>query len=384
MIFTGSNIDVPQSIRTTFSHLLEPAISVSSAGTIYVTAHTAVQHVGRAPAFVGSGSPLRWAYLYHTDEFPGEEGQLTVDDQGHAWLFDNGAETMSLYKWCQEGAQPCGVNPDAWQSPLSYCGTALTDSPRVAWRNAKLTLVNYQGQGPGGQGYVQIGSVGENGVGPTWNACALGPGEAPGFPAMRGDGTFVVPQRQPRVNPTQIVIAKGTHPNFLSYATAFPIEETTLAGGCLPNYGWSGFSSSERLFLAAAKNQTAITIATSSDLSTFTTTTVDLPGTVSAMWLATSRTSEGALLSYAIGNGCSGADFYAAHVRVVNGTLQVQDESFVAHAQLICRDFYGSAVGPSGTAYLVVFDATVNGCNGMSDYTTRPLTVYIQDAGPTL
>jgi len=134
-----------------------------------------------------------------------------------------------------------------------------------------------------------------------------------------------------------------------------------------------------------------MTVAASADLRTFVNTSFDVAGQVYFAWMTGSMTGPGALLSWAVSpmNDCLHPTFYAAHVQLVNGAVQVSDVSLVhkVDAGWVCGHYMGNAVDPQGRAVLVIFESP-GGCLGpqpeVVPLTHRPLKLYVQDSGPTI
>ena len=377
--------------------LYEPSVSVSSHGDIYVAAHSAGVFTTRAPAWVSHDDGLTWqnlpgfatlpAEVHGSGMLDGDEGIVVSDTTGRSWMLDNGAGSMSVTGWCNNGTVQCHYNPSVWDqagAARHRCGLPVDDRPWLAYGKDKLLLVN------NANGEAQIAVYDANQAlpvgagGPTWNYCA-GSGWIPGPPSVRADGVYAGPQTQGSGPTYRLSIITGSvddDPANATTVTATPLENHGLS--CGGNFGFSSFDGSGTLWAGAASLDTnaqapSIALASSPDVSTFQTSSFDPGGGVSFMWITGNPNGPGALLMYAVGS-CSSSSFYAAHLSVgANGPV-VSDVSLVAaDVPNAIGDYISAGVGPDGRAYLVTYAAD----DFLLTTGVRPLTVYVQSGGPT-
>ncbi|MCA1814164.1 MAG: hypothetical protein LC624_09475 [Halobacteriales archaeon] len=390
-------------VGSTYWDLYEPAITVAGTGTIYVSGHTAAADTLRSAALFSRDDGRTWAKLpdLQAATIPvvaegvgqGDEGILAADAQGNAWLYDSDwiAGTSFLYQWCNDGAALCHVDPmsyDTAQSVLGSCGPRTIDKPWIMYGHGKLVMVN---NGPGlgidPDTQLQLGLYDTAAQTHTWNTCA-GAGGRPGVPAIRdSDGLFAaVDATGPEASPF-LGVFWGTDIAQPRVSRAFDTFGDWVACNAFNGYG--AFAATGTYYVAGASAQGTLTIAASTDMESFATASFALPGQLFYGWMTGSPTGEGALLSFAVTplDDCLHPTYYAAHVALVDGQVELSDVSVVAHPTngAACGHYQGSSLGPDGRAYVVVF-ASAGGCLGPVPQATPgthfPLKVYVQSGGP--
>ncbi len=406
--------------------LYEPTMEVSDSGVIYVTGHTILVDTTGAPVFMSGDDGESWeqlpfagpltmpADMHGATPPPSDEIFLVAGDDGDLWGVDITLLTFPVNGWCNDGAEHCYHNPNAYDEVQANTARAMAasgmdsscsllnvnDRPWVAYADGKLLLVNNPGGGP-----VQVGimdtpqlPVGGPGLGlaepvaADWNLCAgEGGGAIPGIPDMRDDHFFAVPQ----VQSDELIIVKG-------YGDVHDVEQVTVFentnfGPGTSNYGQVVFDAEGTMFIGIRNNTRLDTngdgewtgqlhLAVShDDGETFAEKTFVLPagfGNATSIYMDGNMHGPGALLTWAQ-RDTEGArtDWYAAHLYSgEDGGPVVENVSLVleggpapsAHVQ-------GAAAGPDGRAYLVMF----YGGYGPTDGAT-PLRVMVQQGGPTL
>jgi hypothetical protein len=419
---------------------------------LYVTGHSIGVYTTRAPAFVSTDGGASWSSLPGIlpgvvpggGHVNGDEGIIVTDPAGHAWQFDNGAETGAVYGWSGWGASESLFDPNAYDIPASFsqsCRTTGVDRPWLAYGGTggngdpRLLLVNNGFVPLNDPGNVNAADVSQLQLGlydtktqsASWNMCASH-GFIPGVPAVRtSDGAFAAPQL---VRPTPASSARvkkarksktrsrrvrrmksaavsqsgpawtfalvqgdldqgvGSGPQPLT--RLFNVDNENLAcegqgGGA--NWGWAAYDAGGNEYALGATNDTHFAIATN-DGTGFQTHTFDAQGKLWFLWISGSTTSDGALVTWAeSGESCEDANaapepvtFHAAHV-APDGTLS--DSSVVVRGvDQPCGDYHGSSLGPDGKAYVVAFSSPTN-CGDLPPG-RHPLTAYVQTGGPTL
>jgi hypothetical protein len=168
----------------------------------------------------------------------------------------------------------------------------------------------------------------------------------------------------------------------------FPASLSWL--GCQLFNGYSDFSQAGTFYLGAALDPRTLVLAASGDLEHFGVTTIPAGGVIRYMWMSGSPRGEGALFTWAVGEQCDNntgvpITFYAAHVALVDGRPSLTDVSVVApDVRYTCGHYHGSAFGPDGRAYLVVYSSPPGPVPGpcYNPSLGLPLKVYVQDGGP--
>ncbi|MDX1611078.1 MAG: hypothetical protein R3185_01830 [Candidatus Thermoplasmatota archaeon] len=408
--------------------LYEPTMEVSDTGVIYVTGHTILVDTTGAPVFMSKDDGETWeqlpflgpaqmpAGIHGATPPPSDEIFLTAGDDGQLWGVDITLATFPVNGWCNDGAELCYHNPNAYDEVQANTARAdaatggscsllnVNDRPWSAYGDGKLLLVNNAGGGPVQVGLMDVPTMPVGGPGldqaeplsADWNLCAgEGGGFIPGIPDMRDDHFFAVPQ----VQGDELVIVKG-HGDVhdVEQVTVF---ETTSAGPGTSNYGQVVFDAEGTMFVGIRNNtyeeveregtfgpttaleakEGQLKIAVSQDDGeTFVHRTFHVGTPTSSIYMDGNMHGPGALLTWAQ-EGDDATDWYAAHLTVgADGEPVIENVSLVldegpfpsAHVQ-------GAAVGPDGRAHLVMY-------NGGYDVTDRatPLDVLVQGDGPTL
>lgn len=393
--------------------LYEPAVAVSGTGAIYVTGHTLLADTLRSGAAVSRDGGDTWHPLPSLEEHAlpiaeglgqGNEGIIAADGTGRAWLYDAAwiAGSATLYGWCDDGARLCDLDPLAWDPLASAldCAPTLPDRPWMAAGAGKLVLVQtglYEptggvtgGSTVGPPGPAHIGLYDPDTGAKVWNNCAGFGGQA-GPPSIRADGTFAVPQvRGVFEGDLHLAVMSGTDPRVLADARVMDVHTYWL--DCQAFNAFGAFDAAGNYWMLAAVDEDTLGLAVSRDLRTFEVTTLDVGAPLHYLWLSGSKTGAGALLSWGtVEADCLHGSFYAAHGRLAGDAPVIADASTVVRqAGYVCGHYYGNDLGPDGRAHVVVFaEPGGNGCAPVPDrpalpLSRRPITVYIQEHGPTV
>lgn len=371
--------------------LFEPTVDVSDRGTIYVSGHVIGAVTTGTPAYVSRDDGATWSPLPFAGDLatpppgqgsappPGDEGYIVAGSDGRAWMLDVTLATFPVTGWCGDGARQCSFNPDAYDRVASStcAAQAVNDRPWGAFANGTLLMVNN-----GNTGHVEVGVLRDDVVGSRWATCLAPGGLVTGVPALREDGVFAVPQR--RADGFFVVVG---HVDDLENAVLRPAFRSnhTFAGGD-GNFGRAAFDADGTLFVAGLNNVDGaggVRVAASADDGlTFAARTFTVPTPVGWMHLDAVPGRSGALLSWAQASAGTADtwDFHAAHVRLGPGGPALEDASAVATVQGVHGDVVGCAAGPDGRAYV----ATYEGWGAVGYPLGNPVSVWVQDAGPTL
>ncbi len=394
--------------------LYEPTMEVSDSGVIYVTGHTILVDTTGAPVFMSKDDGETWEQLpflgpatmpgdvHGATPPPSDEIFLVAGDNGQLWGVDITLLTFPVNGWCNDGAELCYHNPNAYDevqaqttrvdaltgegSACSYLN--LNDRPWAAYGGDKLLMVNNPGGGPVQVGLMDVPpaqmvggpQLGVAGMG-EWNLCAgAGGGYIPGIPDMRDDHFFAVPQSQG--GKMVVVMGKGD---------VFDVEQKDVfefsnTGGGTSNYGQVNFDQNGDMFVVARANQDEngtevgyLKVAVSTDDGeSFAVRTFETTAPVRSQYMDGNMAGPGALLTWGQIGADGGTDWYAGHLQIdAFGAPVLENVSLAlkqgpnpsAHVQ-------GAAAGPDGRAYLVMDYGGSPGSN--------PLTIVRQDAGPAL
>jgi hypothetical protein len=408
-----------------FGHgLYEPTIDVSDSGVIYISSHTTGVDTTGAPAYYSDDDGETWEQLPFAGpaQLPGpaqggtpppsDEIFIVAGDDGQAWGVDITLATFPVNGWCEDAAEHCYHNPDAYDEARAQTArldaatgeddscsvTNLNDRPWAAYANDKLLMVN----NPGGP--VQIGTLDVppanyvdtwNPVdGPTWNLCAgSGNGGIPGIPAMRDDHFFAVPQKQNG----EVVVVTGNAEDVTNVEEHHVFANENEPVSAIGEYGQAVFDAEDQLFVAAMNNSATtpgpnnggIHLATSTDdAQTFTENTIRFDRPVSSIYIDGNEHGPGAIINWGLVEEESGpTDWYIGHLRtdangqpvIENATLAVEDGPPAS------RHIQGAAAGPDGRGYMILSEVEANDDVEMAQNAgTTPLSVVVQDEGPTL
>ncbi len=418
MTFRESVVDA--AVKFT-NDLYEPTMEVSDTGVIYVTGHTILVDTTGAPVFFSKDDGATWDQLpflgpasidtvHGATPPPSDEIFLVAGDNGQLWGVDITLLTFPVNGWCDDGAELCYHNPNAYDEAQaqttrvdaiagesSSCSVAnLNDRPWAAYGDGKLLMVNNPGGGPVQVGLMDVPPAAPIG-GPQlgvadmgeWNLCAgEGGGAIPGIPDMRPDHFFAVPQ----VQGDKLVIVKGHGDVFdVEQVTVFNNTNVNPSGGGTSNYGQVVFDAKGTMFVGIRNNtvhhgadgrasvgdgQLHVAISTD-DGETFIERTFKTSKPTNSIYMDGYKQGQGALLSWGEKDE-AGTDWYAGHLTIgPDGGPVLSNISLVlddgpapsAHVQ-------GASVGPDGRVYLVMDYG-----GGVGDL---PLRVMVQDDGPTL
>lgn len=414
---------------STFANdLYEPTLEVSSTGAVYITGHTIAVDTTGAPVFVSKDDGLTWAQLpfFGSTTMPGnlhgatpppsDEIFLVAGDDGWLYGVDITLATFPVNAWSGDGAELSYHNPNAYdefQSALQAADCTATpakDRPWAAYANGTLLMVSNPAAGPAQVGVLPVppGPLGLGaapaplGLGATsgggkWNMCA-GPGykstdcSIPGIPDIRGDGTFVVPQRCGG----RVFLTVGNAVDVMD-VDLVPVLPTTTGGEITSVYGIAAFDGNGDLFVGITNNTTPdkadnrtgnLRIALSLDGGrTFAerTFTTGYAAPIVHFYMDANDFGPGALAVWATpGSGrnaegeVSAWDWYAGHVQAGADGLPTMENVYLAldEGPMPSAHVTGAGVGPDGRAYLAMFEGT--------EFGGTPLSVLVQTAGPRL
>lgn len=410
-------VSIPHALSV-WNDMYEPHLAIAGTGTIYVAGHTSAADTLHSPVWLSRDDGATWSPA--PDIAPvqrslspvpslagrlgqGNEGGITADDTGRAWLYDAAwvQGTAPLYSWCDDGARSCGFEPfalDERQLLTTACGShalpRFPDKPWARYGHGQVLLANVGLRGVGVDEFEAASMVGryDPATGATvWDTC-VATGGMPGVPGVRDrDGMIAVPQvlRTP-AGQGHMVVHLGPDPRALRPSPPL-FESPTSFNPCAGFNGYGTFDAPGNLYVLSFQGPQRLAVTGSSDLAAFATTVFPVEGgIVRFLWAEGSPRGEGALLTWAVGPSCDNFEpvtFYAAHVRLVDGAPVVSEASVIDAGILgVCGDYMGNEVGPDGRAYQAVH-ASVGACLDTPDHlplTDAPWRVYIQDGGPRL
>src|SRR5688572_20278629 len=128
MAFTQSVVSSAVGIA---NDLYEPTMEVSGTGTLYVAAHVIGAATTGTPAYFSVDDGKTWEQLPFLGPLqapppvqggqppPGDEGFIVAGDGGRAWMADIYAAGFSVTGWCDDGAEMCYDNRQAYDRVLS-------------------------------------------------------------------------------------------------------------------------------------------------------------------------------------------------------------------------------------------------------------------------
>jgi len=391
--------------------LYEPTIDVSDSGVIYISAHSIGLDSTGAPAFFSKDDGKAWAQLPFAASAalpepmhggtppPSDEIFIVAGDEGQAWSVDITLGTFPVNGWCGDGAEHCYHNPNAYNRAEADpdCATAaLNDRPWAAYASGTLLMVNNPGGGP-----VQVGAMkvprptyaeAANPVqGPTWNLCAGSGGSIPGIPDMREDLFFAVPQEQSG----KFVVVTGYATNVKDVQERAVFENSHVYASSNGNFGQAVFDGEGTLFVAAMNNQAAaagedaggIHIAASlDDGETFVERTFRFAQPVSSVYADGNKHGPGVLINWGQVDG-DATDWYMGHLFAgADGAPEIREITLaVDNGPEASRHVQGAAVGPDGRGYMVMSEVSGNDQGqSLTQTGSKPLTVVVQETGPTL
>jgi hypothetical protein len=408
MHFAARPVTIPQLYNDEF----EPAITMSRSGVLYVSGHVPLVDSARAVALFSKDDGRTWQKLPDVDTLAvplvgegvgqGDEGILAADAQGHAWLYDSAyvAGSSFVFEWCDDGARLCAANPLAYDyvdSETGACGPRPMDKPWTMAGHGHVLLFNNADHIASLDSVAQVALLDPATGAIDWNVCA-GRGGRPGVPAIRdSDGMVAFPQATPWPIVQELDVSYGTDIHDLRTVRVSDADRDFTACGSFNGAG--AFSAAGTYFLVGASHDRTLTVAASADMEHYQSLDLAVNGTVYYMWMTGNPNGEGALVTWAVvpdgecnRDGAGGAApshvaFYAAHLRLAGGQLQMGDATFVHRMQdgEACGHFAGNTLGMDGRAYLVVYEGPSD-CDGpvpgVVPLAVDPVTVYVQDAGP--
>lgn len=422
----------------TATDLYEPTMEVSDTGTIYVAGHVIGAATTGTPAYYSNDDGATWEPLpffanlqtpppgQGSQPPPGDEGFIVAGDDGQAWMADIYLAGFSISGWCNDGAELCYDNRQAYDRVATVTGcnpdisgtglplpTSLNDRPWAAYGNGKLLLVNNPGGGPMQIGVMDVPTtpVGIGGgvasvSGPTWNTCASDGGTIPGVPAMRQDGFFAVPQFTGSGDDQVLRVVIGNADDIFAVETKEVFKATNVGGGT-SNGGRTAFDAKGTLFVGARNNTVGevtegetilgqptqsttpgdgrIKLAVSTDDGqTFQEAVFDVGSPVQSLYLDGNMHGEGALVSWSQWGETEGrADWYVAHVFVgADGKPELRHVTLaVDEGPPYSAHVMGAAAGPDGRAYFLNFEDIPDAAEYAG---STPISVWIQQDGPVL
>ncbi len=414
--------------------LYEPTIDVSDDGTIYYSAHS--QDVGRnpAPAYYSLDDGKTWFSMALFQNVQGEPDQqmaaplfsdevfIVAADDGTSWGMDCCVSGHApLVGWCENGAEVCYYNQNAYASEASAVGAAgcqafpTTDRPWLAYANGKLLLVNNPGGGP-----LQVGSMDVPPATPVaytgtawgieWNLCGSADGYIPGIPDMRDDHFFAVPQLQAygtcEDSHYDVMTGDANDMTAITATTVFknshaPPAEADSTPSQVGMYGQTVFDADGALYLGAMNN-TSLSCAegdrepapddgglhfavSTDDGATYTETMFRFDQPVSSFYMDGNRYGPGVLVNWGLIDG-DRTDWFVAHVFANDdGTLRLENMMLaVDDGPEASRHVQGAALGPDGRAYLALSENSSNPGGSTVAVGDTPMQMVVQIDGPTM
>jgi hypothetical protein len=414
--------------------LYEPTVDVGPDGAIYYSAHS--QNVGQnpAPAYYSLDDGATWHSMALFQDIQGEPHEqrsaplfsdevfIVAADDRMAWGMDCcQASQAPLVGWCENGAEVCFYNQNAYASEATLLDAAacqafpLTDRPWLAYANGKLLLVNNPGGGP-----LQVGAmdvppllpVAHTGSawGIEWNLCGSTDGYIPGIPDMRPDHFFAVPQLQNygscEDSHYDIMTGNANSIGSIVQTTVFKNShaapaETDSTPSNVGLYGQTVFDADGRLYLGAmnntslsctegdhepAPNDGGLHFALSvDDGKTYTETTFRFEQPVSSLYMDGNRYGPGFLINWGLIDG-EHTDWFVAHVFPnEDGTLRLENMMLaVDDGPEASRHVQGAALGPDGRAYLALSENSSNPGGATSTPGDTPMQLVVQIGGPRM
>lgn len=421
MTFTQSIVSPAQGIG---QDLYEPTMEVSDTGVLYVAAHVIGAATTGTPAWYSRDDGATWTQLPFIASVsapppiqgaqppPGDEGFIVYGDNGQAWMADIYAAGFSVTGWCNDGAELCYDNRQAYDrikattefcadgaDPMASTAASLNDRPWAAYAPGvgQLLLVNNPGGGPMQIGRLAVPPTTPVGLmdpvtGPEWNLCASPDGWIPGIPAMRRDGFFAVPQMTGSGDQERLTMVTGNIANIFDVLTTDVFHVSSSAGGT-SNGGRTAFGLDGTLFAGAYNNTRAdangnrtgqfIIAASTDNGTTYSNITVVVGSPVRSLYLDGNMGGPGALLTWSqLNEDTSKSDWYVAHVFVgADGKPELRNVALAVQAgPHSSAHVMGAAAGPDGRAYFVNFQGAA-----LADYVlSTPISIWIQQDGPTL
>ncbi len=428
--------------------MYEPTIDVCDDGSIYITTHTILVDTTGAPVFGSHDDGETWAQLpwFQEERFNGQMVQgatppvsdeifLACGDDG--WLYGSDI-TLASYPvnaWSGYGQRHEYWNFNAYdetkvveqaqcdETKFSFMGVEspdgvyappapVKDRPWSAYAGGKLLLTSNPAGGPNQIGVLDVSgefatmySLGHVPDGIEWNLCAGPGGSIPGIPDIHTDGSFAAPQRVGG----SMWISLG-HADDVMDVEMKPLFNFTTIGEITSVYGHTLYDTEGNLFAGVTNNtrkevctsgvdvfgaptescrmvpdEGGMVFAASTDGGeTFTETRFTFDKPLRHFYMDANEQGEGVLVVWAVegdeGNG--GYDWYIGHMGldangapVLAGVGLAIDEGPRPSAHVT-----GAAVGPDGRAYLAMSTTR----DGSVTQPTHPLSVYIQESGPTL
>lgn len=400
--------------------LYEPTLDVCQDGSIYITAHTILVDTTGAPVFGSHDDGQSWEQLPWLQTLalptpiqgatppPSDEIFLSCGDDGWLYGVDITLATYPVNAWADNGARHAYHNPNAYNeaevvtdadTEAGCVPVPAKDRPWGAYENGTLLMVSNPAGGPAQIGVMTVPPALPAEVGGAlstqWNLCAGPGGSIPGIPDIRADGQFAAPQLAN--GKLALVIGNKADIEGTDIVNVFDIS---TGGEITSVYGIAAFDPEGTLFVGISNNtyeekegqpvlaDGGMRFAVSHDAGlTFVNQTFTLPGRpLRHFYLDASENGPGALVVWAVdgvkdANGnFAGYDWFVGHLQVgANGAPEMTGVfQAIENGPQPSAHVTGAAVGPDGRAYLAMYA----GSSPLSGST--PLSVYVQQSGPTL
>lgn len=432
MTFRQSVVSPAQGVA---ADLYEPTMEVSDTGTLYVAAHVIGAATTGTPAYFSRDDGASWDQLPFLGPLafpspiqgaqppPGDEGFIVAGDDGQVWMADIYLLGFSVSGWCGDGAELCYDNRQAYDRIAATSGmcsdgidimastaSSLNDRPWAAYSPGvgRLLLVNNPGGGPMQIGVMDVPPAAPVGssdpvTGPTWNLCASPDGWIPGIPAMRADGFFAVPQLTGNGDDEHLTVVTGNVEDIFNVQVVDVFHVTSGYGGT-SNGGRTAFDLDGTLFVGAYNNTEAddvkdvkgrfILAVSTDDATHFANVTFATTSPVRSLYLDSNPYGPGVLVTWSqLGETTekneqgetvfTRSDWYVAHLVLgPDGKPELRNVSLaVDEGPHSSAHVMGASLGPDGRAYFVNFQDVED---PLAYLGTTPLSVWIQEDGPTL
>jgi hypothetical protein len=390
--------------------LYEPTIDASPEGTLYVSSHSTGVGVGPAPGYYSTDDGATWKTLAIAGSAatpPGQQGSaplfsdeifIVAGDGGMAWGVDINLRDYIVTGWCDNGADLCYYNPNAYDhAQVALQATdcrpiPLKDRPWAAYANGTLLLVNNPGGGPVQLGAMKVPPTVPAELGPTasgiqWNLCASSGGFIPGIPDIRPDGFFAVPQVQGRK--VAVVTGHASDVMAVTETDVMPHDTDSAPNSEIGDYGQAAFDAEGTLYVVAMNNNKTGDgfqfAASTDDGRNFTAGKYVTPGPVSSVYVDGNRNGAGLLVNWGVANGTRD-DWYFGHLFFEDGAFEMRNVHLaVAAGPIASRHVQGATLGPDGRAYMVMSEVSGNDDAAMAQAVgSTPISVVIQTAGVTM
>jgi hypothetical protein len=439
--FTESVVDFAAD-RT--GDLYEPTIEVCDDGSIYITGHTIAVDTTGAPVFASHDGGETWeqAPWFQDQDFNGQMIQgstppvsdeifLACGDDGWLYGTDITLASYPVNAWSGYGNEHAYWNFNAYdetkvveqaecdETKFEFMGEETSvyappapakDRPWSAYAGGKLLLTSNPAGGPNQIGILDVSSgfstmysLGHVPDGIDWNLCAGPGGSIPGVPDIRADGLFAAPQRAGQT----LYVTLGNADDVMDIQMVEAFNYTSI-GEITSVYGHTVFDAEGDLFVGISNNTrkevctngVSVTGASTTSCSmvpdkggfivssstdggeTFTQTNFTTDKPLRHFYMDANEQGPGALVVWAVEGDEVGYDWFIGHVGMdANGTPILERIALaIEEGPAPSAHVTGAAVGPDGRAYLAMYTNRA----GSVQAPTHPLSVYIQESGPTL